>query len=56
MQGERRKMQLGEMERVWLAFVVLFYSSSVLSPAADLLLISRLDSGSSYISKAGAQG
>lgn len=31
-QGERKKMQLGEMERAGHAFVVLFYSSSVLSP------------------------
>ena len=30
-QGERRKMQLGEIERVGHAFVDLFYSSSVLS-------------------------
>lgn len=30
-QGESREMQLGEMERAGHAFVVLFYSSSVIS-------------------------
>lgn len=32
-QGERRKLQLGEIERAGHAFVVLFYSSSFLSPS-----------------------